>query len=157
LLLAACAPRDDEPLRLQATVVFPPRDTIRFALPATSHYCADGKSLVLEAVSPQGNGVLARLHYDDSLIAGSYAIAAPGDSGTVPSAQVAVRYLVREVTHGFAVDSGSVEVRRNGEKAVTTHIEGTGIENAIRTPAWIDFRDVPLRTPNDTVPCVYVP
>ncbi len=101
-------------------------------------------------------GVLARLHYGDSLIAGAYAITAPGDSITVPGAQVAVRYLVREVTHGFAVDSGAVQVQRNAG-VISAHIEGSGLEFAIRTPAWIDFRDVPLAPPADTVPCKYEP
>jgi hypothetical protein len=156
VLLAACGPRDDEPLRLQATIAFPPRDTIRFALPATTHRCTGGRSVLLEAISPQGRGVLVRLHYRDSLIAGPYAITALGDSITVPGAQVAVRYLNREVTHGFMIDSGSVEVQPTAG-TITTHIEGTGLENAIRTPAWIDFRDVPLAPASDTVPCRYEP
>jgi hypothetical protein len=156
VLLAACSTRDDEPLRLLATIAFPPRDTIRFALPATTHRCTGGRSLLLEAISPQGGGVLVRLHYGDSLIAGSYAIAAPGDSITVPGAQIGVRYLNREVAHGFTIDSGSVEVQPTAG-TITTHIQGTGLENAIRTPAWIDFRDVPLAPPSDTVPCRYQP
>lgn len=156
MLLTACRSPADEPLRLEATVAFPPRDTIRFALPATTRRCTDGRALLLEAVSPQGTGVLVRLHHGDSLIAGPYTITAPGDSITVPGAQVAVRYLVREVPHGFAIDSGSVDVERSGD-AITTHIVGSGIENAIRQRAWVDFRDVPLAPPSDTVPCRYAP
>lgn len=156
LALTGCGARDREPLRLQATVAFPPRDTIRFSLPAVSHRCRDGHSLLLEAADPQGYGVLARLHFGDSLIAGSYPIAAPGDSVTIPASQVAVRYLLRDVSHGFAVDSGSVSLQRDG-RTVTAHIRGSGLENAIRTPTWIDFRDVPLSPPPDTVPCTYAP
>jgi hypothetical protein len=156
LLLAACGSPDEEPLRLEATIAFPPHDTIRFALPATTRRCTDGRSLLLEAVSPQGTGVLVRLHHGDSLIAGPYTITAPGDSMTVPGARVAVRHLIREVPHGFAIDSGSVEVERSGD-AITTHIVGSGIENAIRQHAWVDFRDVPLGPPSDTVPCRYAP
>ena len=141
---------------MEATVAFPPHDTVRFALPASTHRCSDGRSVLLDAVSPQGRGVLVRLHYGDSLVAGDYAVTAPGDSVTVPGAQVAVRYLVREVTHGFAVDSGSVRVRRSGE-AVSAHLVGSGLENGIRTPTWIDFRDVPLTPTADTVPCAYKP
>jgi hypothetical protein len=111
---------------------------------------------LLDAVSPQGRGVLVRLRYGDSLVAGDYAVTAPGDSLTVPGAQVAVRYLVREVTHGFAVDSGSVQVRRSGA-AISVRIVGSGLENAIRTPTWIDFWDVPLTPTADTVPCEYQP
>jgi hypothetical protein len=156
LLLTACRSPADEPLRLQATGAFPPRDTIRFALPAATRRCTDGRALLLEAVSPQGTGVLVRLHHGDSLIAGPYTITAPGDSITLPGAQVAVRYLIREVPHGFAIDSGSVEVERSGD-AITTHIVGSGIENSIRQRAWVDFRDVPLAPPSDTVPCRYAP
>ncbi|HWC75763.1 MAG TPA: hypothetical protein VG454_17685 [Gemmatimonadales bacterium] len=110
--------------------------------------------MLLEAVSPQGYGVLMHLHYRDSLTPGSYPIAAPGDSNTVPRSTVAVRYLVREVTHGFPIDSGAVRVERSGH-AVSAHIAGSGLENAIRAPAWIDFREVPLSS--DTVPCRYQP
>lgn len=155
MLLTACGSPVDEPLRLEATVAFPPRDTIRFSLPAITRRCSDGRSLLLEAVSPQGTGVLVRLRHGDSLIAGPYTITAPGDS-TVPGAQVAVRYLIREVPHGFAIDSGSVDVQRGGD-AISTHIVGSGIENAIRQRAWVDFRDVPLGLPTDTVPCQYAP
>ena len=112
--------------------------------------------MLLEAASPQGIGVLMHLHFGDSLVAGSYAITAPGDSVTVPGAAVAVRYLVRDVARGFAIDSGSVHVQHD-DGAISAHIEGSGLENAIRTPAWIDFRDVPLSAPSDTVPCRYQP
>lgn len=156
MLLTACNSPADEPLRLEVTVAFPPRDTIRFALPAATRRCTDGRSLLLEGVSPQGTGVLVRLHHGDSLIAGPYTITAPGDSITVPGAQVAVRYLIREVPHGFAIDSGSVQVERRGD-AITTHIVGSGIENAIRQHAWVDFRDLPSAPPTDTVPCRYAP
>lgn len=155
-MLTACSSPADEPLRLEATVAFPPGDTIRFALPATTRRCTDGRSLLLEAVSAQGTGVLVRLHHGDSLIAGPYAITAPGDSITVPGAQVAVRYLIREVPHGFAIDSGSVDVERSGD-VISTHIVGSGIENAIRQHAWLDFRDLPLAASGDTVPCRYAP
>jgi hypothetical protein len=151
-----CGSRDDEPLRLQATVAFPPRDTVRFALTATARYCGDRRSLLLESISPQGMGVLARLHYGDSLIAGSYPITAPGDSVTIPGAQVAVRYLVRDVTHGFAVDSGSAQLQLSAG-TISVHIDASGLENAIRTPTWIDFREVPLPARADTVPCRYQP
>jgi hypothetical protein len=156
ILLVACGSREDEPLRVQVTIAFPPRDTIRFALPATTHRCTGGQSLLLEAISPQGRGVLVRLNFADSLIVGPYPITAPGDSITVPGAQVAVRYLNREVAHGFTIDSGSVEVQRTGG-TITTHIKGTGLENAIRTPTWIDFQEVPLAPATDTVTCRYEP
>ncbi|HEV8511538.1 MAG TPA: hypothetical protein VGQ48_13885 [Gemmatimonadales bacterium] len=135
-------------------IAFPPKDTIRFALPATTHRCADGQSLLLEALSPEGSGVLVRLRYRDSVIPDSFPVVMPGDTAVVPAATVAVRYFVRETPHGFVVDSGRVLVRR-GNKKIGASIEGSGLENAIRTPTRIEYRDVPLGT--DTVPCNYAP
>ena len=66
------------------------------------------------------------------------------------------RDLLRDVARGFAIDSGSVQVQHD-DGAITARIDGSGLENAIRTPAWIDFRDVPLSAPSDTVPCRYQP
>jgi len=51
------------------------------------------------------------------------------------------------------LDTGSVIVRR--EDASGARIVGSGLENAIRTPARIEYRDVPLRA--DTVTCGYEP
>lgn len=144
----------DEPVRLQAMVVFPPKDTIRFALPATTHRCNDGRSLLLEAASPRGSGVLVRLRYGDTLVAGQYPVIIPSDTTAQRGATVAVRYLIREVAHGFSFDSGAVDVRRDG-RTLRAHVEGRGVENAIRVFATVDYRDLPL--PGDTVPCLYQP
>jgi hypothetical protein len=81
---------------------------------------------------------------------------APGDSLTMPGKQVAVRYLVRDVTHGFAVDSGSAQVQRSAG-TISAHVDGSGLENGMRAPTSIDFRDVPLPARADTVPCRYEP
>jgi len=141
-------------LLVDATIAFPPRDTVRFALPASTRRCPDGKTIVLEAVSPEGSGLLVRLHFRDSLLSGSYPVVLPGDT-TAPGAVVAVRYLVRDVTRTVALDSGAVEVRR-AEQRIGGRIRGSGVESAIRTPAWIDYHDVPLATAPDTVPCAFV-
>lgn len=134
-------------------VAFPPRDTVRFSLPATTHRCTDARSLVLEALSPEGNGVFVRLQYRDSLRAGSYPITTPGDT-TAPAAVVAVRYQLRETGHSFAADSGTVEVTRQDEK-LKGRIHVTGVENGIRTPVRIEYHDVPLALAADTVPCAF--
>jgi hypothetical protein len=116
--------------------------------------CAGENSILLEAASPEGSGVLLRVRYRDSLVSGSYPVTMPGDTGAGPAAIVAVRYFVREASHGFVLDSGTVNVERRGGN-VGAHIKGSGIENGIHTPARIEYRDVPLRT--DTVTCAYQP
>jgi len=104
-------------------------------------------------VSPEGSGVLMRLHYRDSLVTASYPIVIPGDT-TTPGAMVAVRYLLRDVGHAFFFDTGSVQVRREGA-TIGGQIQGSGIENAIRTPTRIEYHDVPLPLPSDSVSCAY--
>src|SRR5437773_1268061 len=115
VLLTCCHGRDDgapaQPRLLDATVGFPPRDTARFSLPASMHRCTDGRTMLLEAVSPEGNGVLLRLHFRDTLVAAAYPVVAPGDT-TSPAAVVAVRYLLRDAARAFFFDSGAVQVRR---------------------------------------------
>jgi hypothetical protein len=135
-------------------VAFPPKDTVRFALPATMHGCNDHRSVLLEGVSPQGTGVLAHLRFRDSLVSGRYPITSLGDTVTAPSATAAVRYVLHDVPHGFAFDTGSAQLRRDG-KRVGVRVTGSGIENSIRTPARIEFHDVPIAY--DTVPCSYQP
>jgi len=136
-------------------VAFPPRDTIRFSLPATIRRCTDGRSILLEAVSPEGNGVLMLLHFRDSLVSASYPAVAPGDT-TAPGAVVTVRYLNRDVSRGFFFDTGAVLVRREAGR-LGGHLQGSGIESGIRTPTRIQFRDVPLPLPADTASCAFVP
>lgn len=140
-----------QPLLLDAMVAFPPRDTVRFSLPATTHRCADGRAVLLEAVSPEGSGVLVRLHFRDSLVSGSYPVLAPGDT-TAPGAVVAVRYLLRDASHGFFFDTGAVQVRLEAGK-VGGHIQGSGTETGIHTPTRIDYRDVPVALVTDTTSC----
>jgi hypothetical protein len=143
------------PLLVDAVVAFPPRDTVRFSLPATTHHCSNGRSLLLEAVSPEGSGVLVRLRYRDSLVAARYRVVVPGDT-TAPAAQVIVRYVLRDVAHTFSFDTGAVVVRR-GDSTLGGQVQGSGIENAIRTPTTIDYRDVPLTPASDTVSCAIQP
>jgi hypothetical protein len=113
--------------------------------------------MLLEAVSPEGSGVLVRLRYRDSLVTATYPIIVPRDT-TTPGATVAVRYLLRDVAHAFFFDSGTVQLRREGGRAkISGRIEGSGIENAIRTPTRIEYHDVPLARPTDTVFCVAQP
>jgi len=157
LLGGACdgASRSEQPLLLDATIAFPPRDTVRFSLPATTHRCTDGRAILLEAVSPEGSGVLVLLRFRDSLVSASFPVVAPGDT-TAPGAVVTVRYLIRDVSHGFFFDSGAVQLRRKAGR-LAGHIEGSGIETGIHTPTRIEYHDVPLPLPTDTVSCAFVP
>jgi len=135
---------------LHAQVIFPPRDTIRIHLPAATLQCAGEKSILLQAVSPEGDGVLLRLRYRDSLVSDSFPVVSPGDTATVPAAVVAVRYFNHETPHAVVLDSGAVRVQRR-RSTVSARAEGSALENAIRTPTRIEFKDVPLR--GDTVSC----
>ena len=131
-------------------IAFPPRDTIRLDLPAVALRCAGEKSILLQAVTPEGSGVLLRLRYRDSLVSDSFPVVSGDDAATVPAAVVAVRYFVHETPHSFVMDSGVVKVQRR-RGGVSARTAGSALENAIRTPTSIEFTDVPLRA--DTVPC----
>jgi hypothetical protein len=152
--LSACSGNAEEPIRVQGMIAFPPKDTVRFALPATMHGCTDRHSVILEGLSPEGTGVLVRLRFRDSLVSGTYPITALGDTVTAPGANAAVRYLLHDVTHQMVFDTGSAQVRRAGDR-VDTRVTGAGLENAIRTPARVEFHDVPVAGTRDTVPCNY--
>jgi hypothetical protein len=154
--LLACGPDEPEqaPRRLDAMIAFPPKDTIRLSLPATTTWCSDGRSLLLESLSPEGSGVLVRLRYRDSLSSDSVPIVIPDDTAAVPAAVVAIRFFVHDTPHGYSLDSGSVLVQRDGPRIRITST-GVGVENAIRIRAQIESRDVPIGT--DTLPCTYAP
>jgi hypothetical protein len=152
LFLVACSTREptQAPLRLDAMIAFPPKDTIRLALPATSSWCNDGHSLLLEALHPEGTGVLVRVRYRDSLTSDSLPIVVPDDTATVPGAVVAIRFFLHDAAHGYSLDSGRVHLQRQGANIRVT-ASGIGVEKAIRIRAQLESRDVPLGS--DTVPC----
>jgi hypothetical protein len=154
LCLAACSAREPKPapLRLDAMIAFPPNDTIRFSLPATSSWCNDGHSLLLEALHPEGSGVLVRVRYRDSLTSDSLRIVVPDDTVTVPAAVVGIRFFVHDTPRGYSLDSGRVHLQRRGTNIRVT-AAGTGVESAIRIHAQLESRDVPIGT--DTVSCSY--
>lgn len=154
-MLLACGTDDNEPpLLLHGMVAFPPKDTILFDLPAATRLCSDRRSLLLESLSPEGSGVLLRLRYGDSLITDSLPIVTPDDTGAVPAAVVAIRFFIRDVPRAYTLDSGTARLRREGN-TITAHVAGVGVQNAIRMPARLEYRDVPIGT--DTVSCSYQP
>lgn len=106
-------------------------------------------------MSPEGSGVLVRLHFRDSFVTASYPVVVPGDT-TAPGAVVALRYLLRDTPHGFFFDSGAVQIRRERDN-ISGRADGSGVETGIRTPTHIEYRDVPLPARTDTVPCRFQP
>lgn len=152
LLLPACGPGepDEAPVRLDATIAFPPNDTILLSLPARTVWCRDGHSLLIESLSPEGSGLLVRLRYRDSLTSDSFPIVIPEDTAATPAAVVGVRFFLHDVPHGYALDSGRVLVQRDGPQIRVTGA-GKGVESAIRIRAELASREVPIGT--DTVPC----
>jgi hypothetical protein len=153
-VLVCCGRGENDALRLRATVIRPPKDTVRFGLPAVAHYCDDGRSLLLQAASPLGNGMLVRLRYGDSLTAAVYPIIAPGDIVATRGAMGAVRYMIRDVAHALAVDSGVVAVRR-GRRELDARMEGWGLDGSIRTAVTVEYTKIPLAA--DAVQCGYQP
>lgn len=135
-------------------VAFPPKDTILFDLPAATRLCSDGRSLLLESLSPEGSGVLLRLRYGDSLTTDSLPIVMPDDTGAVPAAVVAIRFFIRDAPRAYTLDSGTVRLRREGN-TITAQVAGVGVESAIRMPARLEYQDVPIGS--DTVPCNHQP
>ena len=142
-------------LRLDATIAFPPRDTFQFSLPATTAWCKKGRGLLIEALSPEGSGVLVRLRYTaDSLTSDSFPILIPQDTGAAMGAVVALRFLQHDTPRSYTLDSGRVVVRRTGD-AMSVRSIGTGVENAIRIRAQIVSRDIPIG--RDSASCNYTP
>lgn len=138
-LLAACGGSGQEPVVLHATIIRPPRDTTRFALPATFRRCPGNRALLIEAIAPRGDGVLTLLRYGDSLASKTYSIVNPTD--TALGAAVGIRYLIRDIPHMLMLDTGTAAVTWKGNR-LTARVQGSGIENAVRTRATIDYADV---------------
>jgi hypothetical protein len=137
-------------LRLDATIAFPPKDTILISLPASTAWCRDGRSLLLESLSPEGSGVLLQLRYRDSLTTDSFPIVMPGDTSVATGAVVALRFFLHDTPRGYTLDSGRVRVQRAGG-SISVSGAGTGVESAIRIRAQLEARDVPIG--RDTVSC----
>lgn len=140
--------------RLQATVVRPDPDTIRFAVPVAAHHCTGGRALLLQAADERGNGVLVLLRYGDSLAVGPVPLIALGDSLTPRGANVAVRYMKGDVAHGVSLDSGGIDMTATGA-ALAGRIHGSGHETGFRIGVDAAYSGVPRPSPGDTVPCGY--
>ena len=141
-------------LRLDATIAFPPKDTFQFSLPATTAWCKNGRSLLVESLNPEGSGVLLRLRYRDSLTSDSFPILMPGDTSAATGAVVALRFFQHDTPRSYTLDSGRVYLRRTGDAIRVSGI-GVGVESAIRIRAQIVSRDIPIGP--DSVSCNHTP
>jgi len=156
LLGAACGRAPEQVSRVRARVAPPHRDTIRFDAPARAKRCSGGPGragLLLQG-SSEGNGVVVWLRGSgaDSLAGGPWPLLQRGDTVSPHGATVGVRYMMSDVAHGLALDSGAVEVRQTGG-AITLIARGTGMETmaAGRVALEASFDAVPLET--DTLSC----
>ena len=153
-LLAACGGSGQDTVVLHATIIRPPRDTTRLALPATFRRCQGNRALLIEAITPRGEGVLTLLRYGDSLASRTYSVLSTTDTGL--GAAVGIRYQIRDIPHMLTLDTGSVAVTWKGNR-LTARVQGSGIENAVRTRATIEYADVteaPDAAGPDSLSCV---
>ncbi len=153
---AACGSASEQGGRVHALVAFPRQDTVRFEAPARARRCGGGpgkEGLLLQG-SADGNGVIIWLRGGGggSPAAGPWPLLQRGDTVSPRGATVGVRYMMKDVARGFALDSGVVEVRATGP-VLTVVARGTGLETAAagRVAVEAAFDAVPLET--DTVPC----
>jgi hypothetical protein len=134
-------------------VVRAQRDTVRFATPAVARPCRGGRSLLLEGASELGQGVLVLVRFGDSLDSGTIPLVLLGDTITPRGADVAVRYMMEDASHGFALDSGGVELRPTRD-SVGARVHGTGLENGMPMALEAEYAAVPFAA--DTVPCGFL-
>jgi hypothetical protein len=166
----------EQPVRLEARIIrapfpaHPKPDTINFAVPAVARRCPQGRAVLLEGAAESGNGLLALLRWPtpplppapDSVAppppspppAGSFPMITYGDSLTPRGARVSVRYMMGDVAHGFALDSGAVELERTGA-ALSGRVRGASLENTIHVSLDARFHDVAFAA--DTGRCRWAP
>ncbi len=152
---AACGSASEQAGRVHALVALPRQDTIRFDAPARVRRCSSGsgkEGLLLQG-SAGGNGVILWLRGGGgSPPTGPWPLLQRGDTVSPRGATVGVRYMMKDVARGFALDSGVVEVRATGA-VLTVVARGSGLETAAagRVAVEASFDAVPLE--RDTVSC----
>jgi hypothetical protein len=96
--------------------------------------------------------VVVWLRTRDSLVSGTWQLLQRGDTVSPRGATVGARFMVGDVAHGVALDSGAVVVARTGG-AFSVTASGTGLEVAAgRVTVDASFDAVPIEP--DTVSCV---
>lgn len=154
-LSVACgsAPPHQKAAVVRALVIRPPKDTVRFTVPAIASQCVGGTAhgLLLRG-SSGGNGAILWLRTPDTVAAGSWPLLQRGDTVSPRGATVGVRFMVGDVALGVALDSGEVTVTVL-RPAVTLVVRGAGlaVSAAGRVTAEVAFDGVPVGA--DTVSC----
>lgn len=107
--------------------------------------------LVVQGAAGQ-SGVIVWLRYRDSLTSGAWPLVQRGDTVAARGAVVGARFLVTDLAHGVALDSGGVRVSKTG-RDLTIVVRGSGLEalGASRAGLEATFDAVPLG--EDTVMC----
>lgn len=138
---------------MSARVTRPPKDTVRFEARARASRCVGpGKGGLLVRGAAGQSGVIVWLRYPDSLTSGAWSLVQRGDTVSARGAVVGARFLVSDLAHGVALDSGAVQVSRAG-RDLTIVVRGSGLEALGASRAGLDatFDAVPLG--EDTVTC----
>lgn len=140
---------------MRALVIRAPKDTVRFTAPALASLCVGGIGHgVLLRGSSGGNGAIVWLRTADSLAPGAriWPLLQRGDTVSSRGATVGVRFMLGDIAHGVALDSGDVTVSTL-RPAVTLTVRGAGLAVAAagRVTAEVAFDAVPIVT--DTVSC----
>jgi len=152
---AACgsAPAPQGAAVLRAFVVRAPKDTVRFTVPALASQCVGGIWRgVLVRGSSGGNGALVWLRSADSLTTGTWPLLQRGDTVSTRGATVGVRFMLGQIAHGVALDSGDVTVNAV-HPAVTLTVRGAGIAVAAAGRVTAEVRVDAVPVGMDTVSC----
>lgn len=154
-LSVACgsAPPHQKAAVVRALVIRPPKDTVRFTAPAIASQCVGGAGhgLLLRG-SSGGNGAILWLRTPDTVAVGTRPLLQSGDTVSPRGATVGIRFMVGDVAHGVALDSGEVTVTAL-RPSVTLMVHGAGlaVSAAGRVTAEVAFDGVPVGA--DTVSC----
>ena len=142
---------------MRALVTRPPKDTVRFTALAVASQCVGGTGHgLLVRGSSGGNGAILWLRTPDTLAAGKWPLLQRGDTVSSRGATVGVRFMMGDVAHGVALDSGEVTVTAL-RPSVTVVVRGAGlaVSAAGRVAAEVAFDAVPVGA--DTVSCRFRP
>jgi hypothetical protein len=140
----------------RARIIRLPKDTVQFTVPATASRCARGGGVVLQG-SSGASGAIVWLRTPDSVVSAPPPRSPPwpllqrGDTVSPRGVTVAVRFLLNEIAHGVAMDSGTVAVTRTAN-ALTVRASGSGLEASIGKVA-LDVSFDAVRLGSDTASC----
>ena len=126
-------------------------DTVRFEVPVAAMRCADGTGLLIHG-ERSGQGLLVWLRGGASPDTGTYPLLTRGDTTATRGALASVRFMVRDVAHGFTLDDGTATLAR-ATPPLELQLRGLGVEaaSAGQRRAELSLEQVTLQP--DTVSC----